>query len=336
MGNNGRDCIQQASRYDYNLLNCFFQNDNLLYSPNQYLTGVVTTTGISRYNNKFDFLLQAGPPFPDITFTLTPKYNADFSYAIQMDGNVCPQVLHQVSLTSGCLVTLYYRGSQTVTFYPTASSSNNPITASFISNSTQNVSIPLDTWSVSVAGRDCFILSCQFTIEFSIVKLTTPNVEIISAADRALQTQVQFSIDKTIAQTVAEMDNVIQTVSVLNANISILREQLAALDFNVSKLYPYENFTQMRADLDALINRIPTSTDNSESSPSTRNCDGPWNSVSCWFQDFASTLITIAIVAGVVLLGYIIFVKMGLAKKIFGKKKKTETKAEPMTEYRAD
>lgn len=46
--NNGRDCIRKSDHYDYDLLSCFYQNDQKGYTAAQYLTGLVQTSGIAR------------------------------------------------------------------------------------------------------------------------------------------------------------------------------------------------------------------------------------------------------------------------------------------------
>jgi len=119
-GNNGRDCIQKSTQYDYDLLNCYFQNDSPSYLPDIYFSGALTTSGISRYNHKFDFAMNTDDGFE---FTLTPKKDSDFSYYIEMDGNLCPVVLDQVTRTSGCTIKLQYMNpAKTVSLVPDSSS----------------------------------------------------------------------------------------------------------------------------------------------------------------------------------------------------------------------
>jgi hypothetical protein len=324
-GNNGRDCIQQSDRYEYNLLNCFFQNHSPSYFPNIYLSGTITTSGISRYNDKFDFSLSLNQ---DITFSLTPKRDVDFSYYIQTDGYVCPKLLHQITKTSGCEITLFY--ADPIKFVALSSPSHQLITTRFQSNSTMDFMLGIGTWSVKVEAKECFILDCRYTIEFNVVQVTTPNVEIIPAADKLLVAKVYYSSEQTLASTVSDMEAVIRRVDEANLKIENITKQLNELNFDMVELYPYENFTEMRKDVLELIENIPIHTEPEE----TENCDGPWSSVGCWFEDFLSALIGIAIFVVLIVVGYCVCVKLGVADKLFGKSESDE--ADYVAEYRAD
>jgi len=327
-GNNGRDCIQQSDQYDYNLLNCFFQNDSPTYVPNLYLAGTLKTSGIARNNDKFNFNLTVDN---SISFSLTAKPDIDFSYQIQTDGYVCPQLVNQITRSSGCLITLAYLDP--TKFVVLSPQSGIPITSIFNDQSTKNFSITIGTWTVLVNSLECFILDCQYTIEFNVVQVTTPNVQILSNADKLLTAQVYYTSEATLAGTVSAMDSVIAQVSNISEQIASIKAQLDALNFNVVDLYPYHNYSKLRDDVTNLVNQIPTSSDSSAD-----NCSGPWNSIQCWFQEFASILICIAVLAAIVLIGYLICVRGGLWKKLIGKAgkvgKKNIRNYEP--EYRAD
>jgi len=324
-GNNGRDCIQKSDRYDYNLLNCFFQNHSPSYFPNIYLSGTVTTTGISRFNDKFDFSVSVNQ---DITFSLTPKADADFAYYIQTDGYVCPKLLNQITKTSGCQITLFYANPNK--FVTLSSSSQDIITTKFQSNSTMNFDIDIGTWNVDVEDTVCFILDCRYTIEFNVVQVTTPDVEIISAADKNLVATVYYSSEQTLASTVSDMEAVIRRVDDTNSRIANITAQLDSLEFDMTKLYPYKNFTDLRNDARKLIDNIPIHKEPVE----TENCDGPWNSVACWFEDFLSALIGIGIFVVIILVVYCICVKMGVAENLIGQKESDDPNY--VAEYRGD
>jgi len=267
---------------------------------------------------------------------LTAKPDLDFTYYIEMDGNVCPSLLNQITKSSGCVVSLFYLDQYKPVILSPAVSSLNPITVSFFNNATQVVSIGLGTWSVSIGGLQCFILDCAYAIEFNVVSVSTPNVQIITAADKALVAQVVYSVSQTLATTVAAMQNVISAVNDANQHIDQIRSALNDLNFNVSELYPYENFTQLREDLDTLISLLPTN----PGATTARNCDGPWNGASCWFQDSAGVIISVAIMLAGVVTIYCFCTRTGLSKKLFGKggispiKGKGAHKHVP--EYRAD
>jgi len=318
-GNNGRDCIHQSPTYDYNLLNCFFQNDNQAYTANQYLTGLVTTTGIARYVTKFDFQLDfIGGLF---YFTLVPLDTAEFSFSVQHSN--CPSLDNQESDPNGCLVLLFYSVSDPVTLV----SSNSTISVPF-SNYSGSAFIGFETWSVETSGQTCFYLECYYTSTYSTIRLETPPYTLISASDLALQTQVSFSIETTLNWTIQSMQGVLEEVNRANQNISDLRQRLAEIDFNITGLFPFQNFTGMRNQLQSVINQIgepPT--------PSSQTCSGgAWSSAECWFENFSGVLIIIGIGIACLLLGYLVCVKGGIKEKVFGKK------AQPpqMAVYNAD
>jgi len=169
---------------------------------------------------------------------------------------------------------------------------------------------------------------CHQTATVSTVTLDFPDVEIISQSDLALQTKIDLSISKTINDTITKMRATQQSAGEIIDNIEQLREELAAIDFNVSGLIPFQNFTDLRKDVDDLINSLGDDT-----SPEDK-CMGPWNSVVCWFEDFASTLIIVAVVLVVVIIGFIIYKKR---KSIFPKRKGSEeNELKDMPEFRAN
>jgi len=269
-----------------------------------------------------------------IEFTLTPKKDSDFSYSIQMDGNLCPVVLDQVTRTSGCTIKLKYMNpTKTVSLVPDSSSATT-INAKF-PNSTKDFDISIGLWTVTVDAVQCFILECRYTIEFSVVKVSTPNVQILTDADKALVAKVTYTSESTLASTVSDMEGVIDQVNNANNKIIQIREDLEALNFNVTDLYPYQNFTDLRQDVLDLIAKIPGdgNADNDYDNP--RNCDGPWNSITCWFQDFLAVLIGIAFVVAILVIGYCVCIKGGLYKKIVGKGG-SKTQGSHIPEYRAD
>jgi hypothetical protein len=153
-------------------------------------------------------------------------------------------------------------------------------------------------------------------------------VQIISQADKLLVAKVYQTTEATIAETVKDMEAVIYQVAEATNQIKTIRTELDDLNFDMVDLYPYENFTKMRDDVRALINDIPTT----GVAPPEDNCDGPWNSVKCWFEDFLSVLISIGIVIVVIVIIYCVVVKTGLCKKI--KREKDYSNYDP--EYRAD
>eukprot|EP01124_Arcella_intermedia_P035910 TRINITY_DN9272_c0_g1_i2.p1 TRINITY_DN9272_c0_g1~~TRINITY_DN9272_c0_g1_i2.p1 ORF type:complete len:1006 (-),score=213.10 TRINITY_DN9272_c0_g1_i2:64-3081(-) len=300
IGNNGRDCIHRYN-FQSNLFNCYYQNDNALetYPSSAYRTGSLPTTGIAKYVSKFYFTLDITPTGL-YQFTLSPKPDADFSYSIEMNGNVCPRLVSQTAKTSGCSVSLQF--TRTDTQVQMVGAKGTKINVSF-NNTMATVGLSFDTWTVKAGTKQCYILSCSFTSQFSTVKLDTPNVQLVTAADLALNTKVALSISDTIKTTVDTMNSAVTELDALNQNLTQIKKDIASLDFNVSKIFPYQDFTKMREQVYALIDQVPV---NNATSSSTSSCTSPWSSASCFFEDFASTLVTVAlclVVGGLLLLG---------------------------------
>jgi len=200
----------------------------------------------------------------------------------------------------------------------------------------KNFDITIGLWTVTVDGVECFILECRYTIEFSIVKVTTPNVQILTDADKALVAKVAYSSEASLASTVSDMEAVIDIVNDATNQIIQIKEDLQKLNFNVTDLYPYENFTDLRQDVLDLIHKIPGDGNADNDYDSASNCDGPWNSITCWFQDFLAVIIGIALVVGVLVIGYCVCIKGGVAKKLFGKGGSKGNGGSHVPEYRAD
>jgi hypothetical protein len=309
MGINGRDCIQKADIYDYNLLNCFFQNDNTFYSPNEYLNGIVPTTGISRYNKKYDFIF-----YDNLQFTLTPKSTSDFSYSIELDEMDCPRLLNQKSFPSQCQITLSYANTGALVQAIPTNTSFLTKNVTFVNNTAQFL-LGLSDWIINANGVDCFILFCQETLSVSTVLLKIPNVQIVSSADLALESQINDYMNNVLQERIDKMSYIQNTVGQVIQNINQLKANLSKIDFNVTAKYPYSDFTELRQEVDQLIGNI-----GADPAQGGRNCDGPWNNAVCWFKDFAGVLITISVVIVVTVVGYFIFKKTGLADKICAEK----------------
>jgi len=312
LGNNGRDCIQRYN-FQSNLFNCYYQNENAIetYPSTAYRTGSLPTTGIAKYVSKFYFTLDLSPTGV-YQFTLTPKPDADFSYSIEMNGNVCPRLVSQSAKTSGCSVNLQF--TRTDTQVQLVGAKGTKINVSF-NNTYASVGLSFDTWTVKAGTKQCYILSCSFTSQFSTVKLDTPNVQLVSAADMALNTKVSLSISDTIKTTVDTMNNAVSELDALNQNLTQIKKDIAGLNFNVSQIFPYQDFTEMRAQVYSLINQVPVN----NATSTTASCSSPWSSASCFFEDFGSTLVTVALC---LLVGGALFVGAKKAGLFKGKKNK--------------
>jgi len=304
-GNNGRDCIQfhDDGIYEYDLTSCFYQNNEQGYLPSDFNQGLVTSTGISRFTNKFSFSYTKDTNSV-YRFTLVPKSEADFSFYVDSDGTLCPSLVSRVSGSAGCEFTFYYQGSSAISVVD----SNQQSTVINFNNYSGIADVSLGTFTLKSGNRDCLLLTCQYNFNSSTIKLETPNVQIISSDEQRLVTKVSFAISETIGQTLTQMTAVQNSVQASNAELASIIDQLKSLNFNVTKILPYEDFTELRKQVDEMIASLDTQ--------SGETCDTPWVSATCFFQQFGTTIITVAAVLIFAVILFLIFVKGGLAKKM--------------------
>jgi len=318
-GNNGRDCIQNATTYDYDLTNCFFQNNQKAYSTNDYLLGQIVTTGIARYNDRFNFAVTpyitsySGQPFSSYQFSLSPVASAEFSTTLNLDnGYTCPSISCLGGQLS-CTCSIFYNGPETVSY---GQSTSKTLTAvSFTSSNTTQITInPSASRYVFYVGGNfqCSFFVCSPGSGVSYVTVTSYSTQIVSATDVALDENVYSTANSSVAYTVNLFTAIATNTGYIQANLSLIAAQLGPLNFNETELVPYANFSALRAQVNALIQNI-------QPSGSQACASGVFGSVACWFQDAASTLIVLAIVVAIGIGCYCLFVKFGLCNKICSK-----------------
>eukprot|EP01125_Pyxidicula_operculata_P011693 TRINITY_DN382_c0_g1_i1.p1 TRINITY_DN382_c0_g1~~TRINITY_DN382_c0_g1_i1.p1 ORF type:complete len:980 (-),score=272.25 TRINITY_DN382_c0_g1_i1:188-3127(-) len=329
-GNNGRDCIQYnaTGQYDYDILNCFFQNDQNGYTPNQYLLGLVQTTGIARFVNKFQFTLYENKTTSTYSFSLKPKNESDFSFYFNPDGVQCPRLLARSSVPGSCNFEFFYVGSNYVSLVNNQGVAS-PMTFSAVDN-TATVTTSNGTHTLVVSAsqggpaiKSCLQLTCQYSSETSYVLVQTPNVQIVSKEEQKLVATIDHAIEQTITGTIADMNSVQDALISLKQNLTNFVNELNKLDFNVTKIIPYEDFTALRAQVDQAISGIGSSSD--------VECKTPWDSATCFFNQFGATLITIAAVAVFLIASYVVCIKFGVARKLFGGRSKGKGNSFPMS-----
>jgi len=172
--------------------------------------------------------------------------------------------------------------------------------------------------------EDCLLVNCLFSVEYSTIKLDPPPYTIVTASDLALQSEVYDAIDRIMNGTLTTLQGVIDGSYSVGDTLKNLSKQLDTLNFNVSQILPYQNFSAQRAAVDAEINGISAmSVDNWNLDG---GCTGIFSSITCFFQQIASTIVTILIIVACVIGGYIVCFKLGVAKiltkKLFGGSKK--------------
>jgi len=313
--NNGRDCIIKAQRYEYDLTACIFQNDLVGYNGNDYYQGLVQTSGIARYVDKFSFSLRSSSGNTPI-FALIPLADADFDFYIDSDGTICPSLANYDSDYSGCTFTFVFTGTGTPLF------AGEPLLFDSQQSATITTGFGLFHLTIGNPPRDCMLLNCMFSAEYSTITLDPPPYTLISASDLALQTKIYNAIDQNMNGTLTTLRGIVGVGYSLGDSYKNLSKQLAALNFNTTKIQ-YQDFTALRAQVDALINNISSDpVDNWDLDGS--GCSGIFGGITCFFQSLANTIVTIIIVVVCVCVGYIVCFKLGLAKiitkKLFGSK----------------
>lgn len=322
-GNNGRDCIQKASEYNYDITSCFYQNIETTYTVAKYVVGQSRTTGIARYVDKFDFTLSNsyltrtpdGKPFNSSSFTLTPKVDSDFSYSIVYDENICPKLDLGSSTagSDGCTYQLSYRGTKPVFSGPDHVTATPVVWNGNRTTLTTTNQNPLTIFvGFKDAGSACLTLQCEYTglsNKPTFISTTQKTIEIASASKAALAASVKSTIDQTTSDTIDKMNKLTSDVIKSIANIKNLSAQLDEIDFNVSRIVPYENFTELRQSITELINNMGTK--------AQAGCaNGPFGDFTCLLQDIVSTLIVILVIIGIGLGIYCVCFKLGVAHKI--------------------
>jgi len=166
-----------------------------------------------------------------------------------------------------------------------------------------------------VDGVSCLLLQCSYTSgnSQSYVEVSPQQVEIVSAADKALNSSVDYAVQTSTSSTIQQFQNISAQAVASQGKVTAIVAQLGTLDFNTSQIVPYANFSALRAQVDALVNSLqPTG--------SAECATGVFGAAGCWFQDLVSTLIVIAIVAGIAIGIYCVCFKFGLLGKLCGKK----------------
>jgi hypothetical protein len=245
LANNGRDCIQQSSYYEFNLLDCFFQNDQTLYSISDYIKGLVRTAGVSRYINKFSMAISNVNEGNSSTLvTLTPLPQEDWTYFIDFDGQLCPKILQLQPDFSYCQVTLFYNGIATVTIDNTQITFD-PVTKIAVFNAEFGES------DISIGGEPCITINCNFmNSDTSYVTLSHPNISVINAADQALQGTLEDMSAATLNYTRQVTDAVRQNITIIQNNLTQISDALNQINFNISGTISFANFSAWREQVD--------------------------------------------------------------------------------------
>jgi len=155
------------------------------------------------------------------------------------------------------------------------------------------------------------LLQCRYggNTETSVVSVTTPNVQIVTADDLNLESKVNFAVDGTVQSTLDSMANLQVQVFLAQQNLSAIAAALSLLDFNVTALVPYQNFTALRKQVADKVAALGAG------SSSGSDCSsGPFGSAGCWIDSALSIIVTIIVVAVIAVAVYFVCVKGVMAK----------------------
>jgi hypothetical protein len=310
-GNNGRDCIQKSSNYNFDLTSCLYQNDLLRFNADNYFLGLQKTSGVARFIDKykFSFKTTTSTPQDKYSFSLVPKDDADFRFYIESDGKICPKLISRDSSTDHCTFTFLYNGTNTVKF------ANEPV---FFTENMATVTTATGLHRLIIGtAQECMLINCKFTQTYSLVELEPPPYVLIQQSDLNLQTQISNTFELVNAS-LKQLDE----ASVMSANLYqenlVLQQQLAEINYTYYLLHEYENFTALRAEVDRYIEEIVPKQPNY--SFDFTDCEsGIFGSIGCFFSNLFSTIVTILIIVAIFIGIYIVCFKLGVAKRVMGK-----------------
>jgi len=258
---------------------------------------MIRTSGIARFVDKFTILFSSATVsgLPSFSFQLTPKPTADFRFYVSQHPSICPTLIGRSITPVGCTFSFFYTGNQTVTFGGT------PL--SFVSSSSVSVVSTSNTpYILTAGGSSCLSINCQQTVNSTFVVLKTPSFAVISQDDKNLNAAT-YPLDTVVNNSLTQLSAIELGATQSQTKISQILNLLASIDFNVSELFPYENWTALRNQVDGVVSNI-----------NANYCNSPFDSIQCWLKSSASIIVAAVLIAIVVVVIIIILVKTGYAK----------------------
>jgi len=284
-------------------VDCFFQNDQQEFLTSDYLKGIVRTTGIARFTNLFTL----GAPQPYQTgyiFTLTPIADADYNFYVDFQGTICPLILYKIPSADGCILALDYNGTSEVRLGGTLLSFNST------DQTVQN--IDYGTFEITVNNSSCLIITCEVINEITQVILTTPNFNLIPSDIQNVLGDL--NLFDNINATINNVNSVIQQVTTANEQILNIGYALSLLNFNVTDQYNFENFTEIRDQVNLLLAELANAKGDAHETLDLTDCSSIFGSIACFFSDLLANIIYIAIVIAIVIVLYILIFKLKVCK----------------------
>jgi len=335
-GNNGRDCIEKYTTtvdYDENIVDCFFQNDELSYFATDYLKGEIRSTGMARYVNKFNFALgyyDNNDKSKGYKVTLKPKEDTDFDFFIDLSGSICPELEKLIPSGPGCYVesSFYQNINKDIKLYRASNSVLYKSFTNYAANPNITFFIDEGKYLLEMNGNQCYYLNCINDNKVTYVEVTTPNFEIVTKDDlSAIVGSMDLYYD--LNYTLHGVDEINKQLQDSRNRLNEIALNLSKLNFSVTDDNLFGNFSELRAKLDFLLGIMNAKDNSTENADGSAKCQSTFGSVQCFFERFASSIIICVIVTALLIVGLFVMKKTGALKKIKKRihKKKSHKKA---------
>jgi len=286
-------------------VDCSFQNDHLEYITAEYMKGNERTTGIARFNNKFAFTAPV-PYGTGYIFTLTPTPDSDYDFYVDFHGTTCPTILTRTPEVDGCSVTLDYNGTSEIKLGTKILNFN-------ISDQTIE-SLPYGTYELTTNGNSCLIITCQKVNEITQVVLSTPDFKLIT--DDSLSVLGDLTLFNNLTETIQSVNDVISQLDLTNEQIANIGKALSLLDFNVTDKFEFEDFSELRAEVDALTNTLASTRGDQKLVIDFESCDSVFGSVKCFLENMLLNLIAVGLIIACAVVAYVLIFKLKICKKM--------------------
>jgi len=112
-------------------------------------------------------------------------------------------------------------------------------------------------------------------------------------------------LDALVNASLTTLGEISANATAAQAKIDQILGLLASINYNMSELFPYQDFSSLRDQLDNVVSQI-----------GANYCQSPFDSAACWFKSTAS--IIIASVVAAIIVGVVCFVlyKKGIAQRL--------------------
>jgi len=238
------------------------------------------------------------------TVTLTCKPDVSFDFYVDFNGILCPQITSKTILLQGCSFGLFYTGTDPVYFGDTLLTYTKFVT---------NFTVPYGSYEIKSLAKGCLAVTCDRLTEVTQISLETPNFQVIPPDTLTLNDKINLASD--FNQTVGTISSIKQSIEDSINKITEYSNLISQINFTkVVADNPFKNFTELRAQVDALVKEMSNGDYNPPQPPTGCNT-GAFGSIVCFFENAATTIIVIAIAAGVLIVVLIVVKQTKCLKK---------------------